>query len=90
MSKIGIVVLNYNDYKETREYIDTIKKFRTINEIVVVDNNSTDASYEVLKRMEKGNITVLKAKENNGRTSERTECKLEQQAEIQLQSCILR
>ena len=69
MSKIGIVVLNYNDYKETREYIDTIKKFRTINEIVVVDNNSTDASYEVLKRMEKGNITVLKAKENNGYAS---------------------
>lgn len=69
MSRIGIVVLNYNDYKETREYIDTIKKFRIINEIVVVDNNSTDASYEVLKRMEKGNITVLKADENRGYSS---------------------
>ena len=69
MSRIGIVVLNYNDYKETREYIDTIKKFKIINKIVVVDNNSTDASYEVLKRMEKGNITVLKADENRGYSS---------------------
>ena len=66
MSKVGIVVLNYNDYKETREYIDKIKKFRILNEIVVVDNNSTDASYEVLKRMEKGNITVLKTDDNKG------------------------
>lgn len=66
MSKIGIVVLNYNDYKETREYIDKIKKFRSLNEIVIVDNKSTDASYEVLKRMEKNNITTLETDGNKG------------------------
>lgn len=69
MSKIGIVILNYNDYKETREYVDKIKKFRTLNEIVIVDNNSTDSSYEVLKRMEKGNITVLENDDNKGYAS---------------------
>ena len=66
MSKVGIVVLNYNDYRETREYVDKIKKFRVLNEIVLVDNKSTDASYEVLKRMEKSNITTLESDSNKG------------------------
>lgn len=66
MSKIGIVVLNYNDYKKTREFIIDIKKYKLLNEIVIVDNNSTDSSYENLKHMEKGNITVLKTDENKG------------------------
>ncbi len=66
MSKIGIVVLNYNDYKKTREFIVDIKKYRLLNEIVIVDSNSTDSSYENLKHMEKGNITVLQADKNKG------------------------
>jgi GT2 family glycosyltransferase len=66
MSKIGIVVLNYNDFKKTREFILEIKKYRLLNEIVIVDNNSTDSSYENLKHMEKGNITILQSNENKG------------------------
>jgi GT2 family glycosyltransferase len=66
MSRIGIVVLNYNDYKETKEYVDKIRRYRTINEIVIVDNNSTDSSYENLKKMEKSNISVLKSDKNKG------------------------
>ena len=59
MSKIGIVILNYNDYKETKEYVTRIRGYRSLDEIVIVDNNSSDSSYENLKRMEKKNITVL-------------------------------
>ena len=66
MSKIGIVILNYNDYKETKEYVDKIKKFKVLDEIVVVDNNSTDSSYENLKNMENKRITVIKTNENKG------------------------
>lgn len=66
MSKIGIVVLNYNDFKVTREYVLSIKKYRLLNEIVIVDNGSTDSSYENLKHMEKGNITVLQSDKNKG------------------------
>ena len=66
MSKIGIVVLNYNDCQETREFINNIKGYRSLDEIVIVDNNSTDSSYNNLKRMEKRNITVLKSDENRG------------------------
>ena len=66
MSKIGIIILNYNDYKETREYINRIKSYRSLDEIVIVDNNSTDSSFNNLKRLEKKNITVLKTDKNKG------------------------
>ncbi|MBR2712501.1 MAG: glycosyltransferase family 2 protein [Bacilli bacterium] len=66
MSKIGIVILNYNDYKETKEYVTRIRGYRSLDEIVIVDNNSSDSSYENLKRMEKKNITVLKTDDNKG------------------------
>ena len=45
MSKVGIVILNYNDYKTTRIMLDTIKSYRIIDHIVFVDNNSKDRSY---------------------------------------------
>lgn len=66
MSKIGIVILNYNDYEETKNYVNSIKTFKSLDEIVVVDNNSTDSSYEELKELEHGNISVLHAEENKG------------------------
>ena len=66
MSKIGIVILNYNDYEETINYVEKIKGFKSLNEIVIVDNNSTDTSFNKLKKIEKGNIRLLKANTNNG------------------------
>ena len=65
MSKIGIVILNNNDYQSIREYITKIKKIRSLNEIVIVDNNS-DSTYESLKKMEKGNVSVLKSVTDKG------------------------
>ncbi len=69
MSKIGIVILNYNDYEETRKYVNSIKRYRSLNEVIIVDNNSTDSSYEELKKLEKKNVVVLKNNENNGYAS---------------------
>jgi GT2 family glycosyltransferase len=66
MSKVGMVVLNYNDYKTTRIMLDTIKSYRSIDSIVVVDNHSTDNSYELLKEYNSNKIDVIKSKSNNG------------------------
>ncbi len=66
MSKIGIVILNYNDYEETINYVEKIKGFKSLNEIVIVDNNSTDTSYNKLKKIEKGNVRLLKSNVNKG------------------------
>ena len=64
--KTGIIILNYNDSKTTIEMINQIKDFKSLNYILIVDNNSTDNSYKTLKKYEKGNIKVIKTKENKG------------------------
>ena len=66
MSKVGIVILNYNDYKTTRIMLDTIKSYRIIDHIVVVDNNSKDRSYDLLKEYQSDKIDVIKADSNKG------------------------
>ena len=46
---ITVVALNYNDYQTMISYIDSIVDYSNINYIVVVDNLSTDDSYDKLK-----------------------------------------
>ena len=48
---VGCVVLNYNDSKTTIELINRIGKMTPIDVIVIVDNNSTDDSFSVLKHI---------------------------------------
>ena len=69
MSKVGIVILNYNDYEETSNFIDQIKGYRVLDEIVVVDNSSTDNSFNKLKKIKSKNISVIKTDCNNGYAS---------------------
>ncbi|MBO5530205.1 MAG: glycosyltransferase family 2 protein [Bacilli bacterium] len=66
MSKIGMVILNYNDYETTSKYIDMIKNYKSINNIVIVDNNSTDGSYEKLSSINNNKIKVIKTDKNKG------------------------
>ena len=66
MSKVGIVILNYNDFETTKNYIKEIKDYSSINKIVVVDNNSNDNSYEKLKEYENNKIIVINSNENKG------------------------
>ena len=40
--KTAIIVLNYNDYENTRQYVDRIKEYQILDKIVVVDNFSQD------------------------------------------------
>lgn len=40
--KTGIVVLNFNDAKETVPFVEKIKSYNILDSIVVVDNASTD------------------------------------------------
>lgn len=64
--EICIVVLNYNDSERTTKFINDVKDYKKIAEIVVVDNCSTDNSYEILKKLSSDKITVLKTNENKG------------------------
>ena len=66
MSKVGIVILNYNDYETTDKYLNNIKNYKVLDKIIVVDNKSTDSSYEKLQKYNNNRIKVVETKENKG------------------------
>ena len=62
----GLVVVNYNDYKNTINFINSVKKYKIIDKIVVVDNCSTDDSYLNLKKICYDKVVLLKNASNKG------------------------
>lgn len=64
--QISIVVLNYNNKKVIFNCVDTLLKFneRYNYEIIVVDNMSSDGSYELLKEKYKDSITLVRNTKN--------------------------
>lgn len=63
-----VVVLNFNDWKSCVTLINKIQKYKSIDNIVVVDNCSTDDSYYVFKEMydENEKINIIKSDKNGG------------------------
>lgn len=69
MEKVAAVILNYMNYKETFQCVDSILLQKNINfEIIIVDNGSTNESYKELRMKYKNNklIHVLKSNKNYG------------------------
>lgn len=66
MTKLGMVIINYNDYKTTEVLLNNVKDYESLDSIVVVDNHSTDNSYKILKKLENKKIVVIEAEENKG------------------------
>ncbi len=58
--KLGIVIVNYNDFDMTSRLLNNIKNYKCLDEIIVVDNNSTDDSFDKLKEFESNRITIIK------------------------------
>lgn len=69
--KTAFLIVNYNDYKTTIQLLNNIKEFQSLGKIVVVDNNSTDNSFNEIKKYIKKNkkdkfIDIIKNFENKG------------------------
>ncbi len=65
--KFAIVVLNYNDYKTTIEYVNKIKEYNIINKIIIVDNHSTNKDeISYLKKVESDKVEVICSEKNGG------------------------
>ena len=60
-----LLIINYNDYKNTKRLIENALEFKTIDHIVVVDNCSTDDSFIKLLKL-KSKADVIKSMENLG------------------------
>lgn len=65
-ANIGIVILNYNDYKTTIQLVNLINKYECIDKIVVVDNCSQDDSYQYLLQLSGVKVDVIKTEKNGG------------------------
>ena len=61
-----LIVLNYNDFETTQEFIENIKEYEEIDKIVVVDNCSPDNSFEKLIKYRNDKIHVIKSEKNGG------------------------
>ena len=68
-TKLGMVIINYNDAKTTKKLLNNVKNYNCLDKIVVVDNHSTDNSLEELKEFESNRITIIKNSKNNGYAS---------------------
>jgi GT2 family glycosyltransferase len=69
VSKLGIVILNYLNYKDTIECVHSIlKQTYTDYQIVIVDNNSANESYKILSSRFKNhsNIHLIQNNTNIG------------------------
>lgn len=66
MVKDAIIILNYNDYDNTYEYINKIYNYKNLDIIVVVDNCSTDDSYSKLLKLKSDKVHVIQTEKNRG------------------------
>ena len=65
----SVIVLNYNDWQLTGKYVMHISKYSCIDHIVVVDNSSTDGSFNHLQKLTSSKIDVIKTSANEGYAS---------------------
>ena len=66
MSKCCCLILNYNDSKTTIELVNTINYYKNIDEILVVDNCSTDNSLDYLQSIRTNHVHIISCLHNGG------------------------
>ncbi len=67
--KVCCLILNYNDSDTTIKLLESIKNLTVFSDILIVDNCSSDSSYETLSYLSKEeytNLTVIRNKKNGG------------------------
>lgn len=61
-----MIVLNYNDWQNTYSYIKKIDSFKKLHYILIVDNCSTDNSYDHLVSLKNKKVNIIQTDENKG------------------------
>lgn len=65
--KLGVVILNYKSYDVTLDCLAKMEKLELVDDIVVVDNNSPNESYQKLQAEQPGHRwKLLQSGENRG------------------------
>ncbi len=68
MKTIGVVVLNYNKYELTQKCVDNLLNLGCPVQILIVDNRSTNDSFQILKKryINEKNVDTINNSENGG------------------------
>ena len=66
LDRFACVVLNYNDAQTTIKLVNKIKDYSYIGHVIIVDNNSTDNSIEILLNCKDKNVDLITASRNGG------------------------
>ena len=71
MDNIAVIILNYITWEETLKEIDIVKSLNASSQldIIVVENNSPNNSYNCLLEHSKNNFILIKSENNNGYAS---------------------
>ena len=65
--KTAIIVLNYNDSKNTVNFVNKVVKYDILEKIIVVDNlSSKENEFEELKSLECEKVDVIRTDKNGG------------------------
>jgi glycosyltransferase involved in cell wall biosynthesis len=65
--KLSVIIPVYNEADTILEVVKRVQETPYDKEIIVVDDGSTDGTYEILKRIEGNGIVVLSHKVNQGK-----------------------
>ncbi len=64
--KAVCVILNYNDAETVRKLIQKVRGYSCLEHIIIVDNASTDNSWERLLMLQDKKVSVIRAGDNGG------------------------
>lgn len=67
--KTALIIVHYNDYSSTSCILKNVKDYSSIDHILVVDNNSSDNSYQKLLMFNNKKIEIVKTEANRGYSS---------------------
>ena len=67
MSYISIIIPAYNEENKIKDTLESIKDIKEIDEIIVVDDGSSDKTSEVAKSVESQKINVITQSKNRGK-----------------------
>lgn len=65
MANVSVVIINYNTKELLRNLLQNLQKLKNVFEIIVVDNASTDGSYEMVKKFFPS-VKIIRNRENYG------------------------